>query len=242
MLIQADVLRTPAAQFISMIEVCDRLAKETGKYITGGFKPNYPVMGVDYLVPGNRVSKLDEVGVFSVAQFLWRGTREQAEEYVTKKGALIHANHSCTTPRALLEMFKEYKKLCDQQNLNIGNLHFWRNPSNNPKWIIKSAAYRGKWIDQSQSINIYFRGTSGKDLSEVYMYAWELGLKTTYYLRTLAVSQVEKSTVDTKQFGSTHMRKRAVQSEEPVVASVSVETTTIKACKIDDPTCESCQS
>jgi mannose-1-phosphate guanylyltransferase len=109
MLVQADVLRTPAAQFISMVEVCDRLAKETGKYITGGFKPNYPVMGVDYLVPGTRVSKPDEVGVFSVAQFLWRGTREQAEEYVTTKGALIHANHSCTTPRALLEMFKEYK-------------------------------------------------------------------------------------------------------------------------------------
>ena len=42
----------------------------------------------------------------------------------------------------------------------------------NPKWLIKSAAYRGRWIDQSQSLNIYFKGASGKDLSEVYQYAW----------------------------------------------------------------------
>jgi ribonucleoside-diphosphate reductase alpha chain len=120
----------------------------------------------------------------------------------------------------------------------------------NPKWIIKSAAYRGKWIDQSQSINIYFRGTSGKDLSEVYMYAWELGLKTTYYLRTLAVSQVEKSTVDTKQFGSTHTRNYlgvgGTVSEPESTASVNIAPSatpaSIKACSIVDPTCESCQA
>lgn len=117
----------------------------------------------------------------------------------------------------------------------------------NPKWIIKSAAYRGKWIDQSQSINIYFRGTSGKELSEVYMYAWEMGLKTTYYLRTLAASQVEKSTVDTKQFGSTHTRKTstAVQSAPEVTKVVSMnmpELEAVKACKINDPSCESCQA
>lgn len=62
--------------------------------------------------------------------------------------------------------------------------------------LIKIAAYRGKWIDQSQSFNIFFRGTSGKRLGEMYMLAWHLGLKTTYYLRTLAATSVEKSTVD----------------------------------------------
>lgn len=109
MLVQADVLRAPAEQFIKMIEVCDRLAKETGKYITGGFKPSYPVMGVDYLVPGEKVSNGDEVSVYKVDQFLWRGTREQAEDYVSKKGALIHANHSCITPRSLLNILKTDK-------------------------------------------------------------------------------------------------------------------------------------
>lgn len=74
------------------------------------------------------------------------------------------------------------------------------------RWIVRAAAYRGKWIDQSQSLNIFFRGASGRELSEVYFYAWKMGLKTTYYLRTLAATQVEKSTVSTQQFGSTHQR------------------------------------
>jgi len=83
------------------------------------------------------------------------------------------------------------------------------------RWIIKAAGYRGKWIDQAQSLNIFFRGTSGRELSEVYMYAWAMGLKTTYYLRSLAATQVEKSTVSTKQFGSTHKRDN---SDSPQVA------------------------
>ncbi|MEN9390545.1 MAG: Ribonucleotide reductase alpha subunit, partial [Candidatus Parcubacteria bacterium] len=74
------------------------------------------------------------------------------------------------------------------------------------RWIVRSAAYRGKWIDQSQSLNIFFRGTSGRELSEVYFYAWRMGLKTTYYLRTLAATQVEKSTVSTAEYGATHKR------------------------------------
>ena len=86
----------------------------------------------------------------------------------------------------------------------------------NPKWLIRAAAHRGKWIDQSQSLNIFFMGSSGKQLSEVYQYAWEMGLKTTYYLRTLAVSQVEKSTVSIAEHGSTHVR---AHTERVVVAA-----------------------
>lgn len=74
------------------------------------------------------------------------------------------------------------------------------------KWLILAAARRGKWIDQAQSINIFFKGTSGKELSDIYTLAYDLGLKTTYYLRTLGASQVEKSTVNTSEFGSTHLR------------------------------------
>jgi len=75
-----------------------------------------------------------------------------------------------------------------------------------PKWLIRTAAYRGKWIDQSQSLNVYYSGTSGKELATIYEYAWKMGLKTTYYLRSLGASQVEKSTVSTSEFGSTHKR------------------------------------
>lgn len=120
-----------------------------------------------------------------------------------------------------------------------------------PRWIVKSAAYRAKWIDQSQSINIFFHGTSGKELSEVYMYAWEMGLKTTYYLRTLAASQVEKSTLNPNQFGTTHTRGMQSVASQPTVTltpntpaapTVSAPTAAApKACAINDPSCESCQ-
>src|SRR3989338_1977854 len=127
-----------------------------------------------------------------------------------------------------------------------------------PRWCIKQAAYRGKWIDQSQSFNIFYGGKSGKEINDIYLYAWEMGLKTTYYLRTLGASQVEKSTVDTQSHGSTHERKSfnasvtearavpvAVNIPEAVPAmavSSDVDPATgIKLCKISDPTCESCQ-
>ena len=88
------------------------------------------------------------------------------------------------------------------------------------RWILKGAAHRGKWIDQSQSLNIFFNGSSGQELSELYMYAWELGLKTTYYLRTQAASQVEKSTVNTSEYGSTHTREGRKVSEKLLNSSV----------------------
>jgi ribonucleoside-diphosphate reductase alpha chain len=87
----------------------------------------------------------------------------------------------------------------------------------NQKWLILAAARRGKWIDQAQSINIFFKGSSGKDLSEIYMLAYDLGLKTTYYLRTLGASQVEKSTVNTSEFGSTHLRDGKASIVSPIV-------------------------
>lgn len=73
------------------------------------------------------------------------------------------------------------------------------------RWLVRAAAVRGKWIDQSQSLNIFFNGSSGEELSEIYLYAWEMGLKTTYYLRSLAATQVEKSTVGSED---THLRKK----------------------------------
>ena len=87
------------------------------------------------------------------------------------------------------------------------------------KWLIRTAAYRAKWIDQSQSLNIYYAGTSGKDLASIYEYAWKMGLKTTYYLRSLGASQVEKSTVSSAEFGATHKRdsKNTTPLDNPVV-------------------------
>jgi len=119
-----------------------------------------------------------------------------------------------------------------------------------PRWLIKSAAYRGKWIDQSQSLNIFFSGTSGRELSNIYMYAWEMGLKTTYYLRTLGASQVEKSTIDAREYGVTHLRKQGMIETTTITATIErpKEVKTVSAVKehilneTDNTDCEVCQA
>jgi ribonucleoside-diphosphate reductase alpha chain len=63
-----------------------------------------------------------------------------------------------------------------------------------PRWLVECASRRQKWIDQSQSLNIYMAGASGKKLDDTYKLAWQRGLKTTYYLRTLGATSAEKST------------------------------------------------
>ena len=66
-----------------------------------------------------------------------------------------------------------------------------------PTWLVEAASRRQKWIDQAQSLNIYMAGASGKKLDETYKLAWLRGLKTTYYLRTIAATHLEKSTTRT---------------------------------------------
>ena len=59
--------------------------------------------------------------------------------------------------------------------------------------LIDCNSIRQKWIDQSISFNLYNKTTSLKYLNDIYMYCWEAGLKTTYYLRNRAASRIEKS-------------------------------------------------
>ncbi|MGH7141638.1 MAG: ribonucleoside-diphosphate reductase subunit alpha [Minisyncoccia bacterium] len=98
-----------------------------------------------------------------------------------------------------------------------------------PQWLIKAAAWRGRWIDQSQSLNIFFGETSGRALSEVYQYAWSLGLKTTYYLRTLGASRIEKATVNLAKFGGTSMTDATPQPAAISVGVVIEEETVVLA-------------
>ncbi len=95
-----------------------------------------------------------------------------------------------------------------------------------PVWVIKHAAARGKWIDQAQSTNIFYRGTSGKDISEIYTMAWKAGLKTTYYLRTLGATQVEKSTVSA---AGTHKRDFSKSAMDDQKAADAVSTQSLNA-------------
>jgi len=95
-----------------------------------------------------------------------------------------------------------------------------------PEHLIDISAARGKWIDQSQSHNVFSKSLSGGKLNDIYFTAWKSGMKTLYYLRTLGATQIEKSTLDAKTFGFTQKRS----------------TNTKGACGIDAPAdCESCQ-
>jgi ribonucleoside-diphosphate reductase alpha chain len=93
-------------------------------------------------------------------------------------------------------------------------------------WIVEAAARRQKWIDQAQSLNIYLGNPSGKKLDTLYRMCWMLGLKTTYYLRSLGATTNEKST-DKESESKVDMTNKAA----PVP----------QACSIDDPDCEACQ-
>ena len=88
------------------------------------------------------------------------------------------------------------------------------------RWLVEAASRRQKWIDQGQSLNLYMAEPSGKKLDNLYKLAWVRGLKTTYYLRSLGATAVEKSTT---------------REPEPVAENEP------KVCSILDPDCEACQ-
>ncbi len=68
------------------------------------------------------------------------------------------------------------------------------------EWIIEAASRRQKWIDMGQSLNLYQAKPSGKKINDMYMFAWEKGLKTTYYLRSMGATRIEKSTLDVTKY------------------------------------------
>jgi ribonucleoside-diphosphate reductase alpha chain len=107
-----------------------------------------------------------------------------------------------------------------------------------PTWIVEAGARRQKWIDQSQSLNIYIGQASGKKLDDTYKLAWQRGLKTTYYLRSMGATHAEKSTVKTGQLNAVSAGGGSAVDAAAPPAGVEGE---VKFCKIDDPECEACQ-
>ncbi|MBA6111605.1 ribonucleoside-diphosphate reductase subunit alpha [Pseudomonas asiatica] len=103
------------------------------------------------------------------------------------------------------------------------------------KWIVDAASRRQKWIDQAQSLNLYIAGASGKKLDVTYRMAWYRGLKTTYYLRALAATSTEKSTINTGKLNAVSSGGDSAPVQAAGPAPVP------KACAIDEPDCEACQ-
>ena len=105
-----------------------------------------------------------------------------------------------------------------------------------PRYIVESASRRQKWIDQAQSLNLYIGNADGKKLDITYRMAWYSGLKTTYYLRSIAATSTEKSTVQQGNLNAVSSETTSA-TEHELGAPAPVP----DACSLDDPDCEACQ-
>ena len=113
-----------------------------------------------------------------------------------------------------------------------------------PTWLVEAASRRQKWIDQAQSLNIYMAGASGKKLDETYKLAWLRGLKTTYYLRTIAATHMEKSTTKTGALnavavdgGMSASAKAATAPAAPAMAASAASATSVAQAEADGEAC-----
>ena len=105
-----------------------------------------------------------------------------------------------------------------------------------PRYIVESASRRQKWIDQAQSLNLYIGNADGKKLDITYRMAWYSGLKTTYYLRSIAATSTEKSTVQQGKLNAVSSNENQKDIQELGAAAPIPD-----ACSLDDPDCEACQ-
>jgi ribonucleoside-diphosphate reductase alpha chain len=106
-----------------------------------------------------------------------------------------------------------------------------------PQWLVEAASRRQKWIDQAQSLNLYISEANGKKLDVTYKMAWLRGLKTTYYLRAMAATSTEKSTVNSGNLNAVSSNIEEAISAQQEAGPAEVP----KACSLDDPDCEACQ-
>jgi len=99
-----------------------------------------------------------------------------------------------------------------------------------PHWLVRAAARRQKWIDQSQSLNLYVTEPDGRALDALYRAAWRAGLKTTYYLRSRSRTQVEKATLQGTDGALNAVDPGVLNAVDPGAA-----------CAVDADDCEACQ-
>ena len=98
-----------------------------------------------------------------------------------------------------------------------------------PRWLVEAGSRRQKWLDQAQSLNLYMAEPNGTKLDNLYKLAWVRGLKTTYYLRTLGATHVEKSTLSDGKLNAVYQAAKGSSVDAPNV------------CSLLDPDCEACQ-
>ena len=160
-----------------------------------------------------------------VNKYLIRDLIERGVWNETVKNNIIAANGSVQGIPEIPEDIQEiYKTVWE-----IGN-----------KALIDMAADRGKYICQSQSLNLFMDKPDFSKLSSMHFYSWRKGLKTgIYYLRTKPVAQAQQFTIEPEKRNG---NKSPGSTTESTSASSSSPTPPILSCRRDNPDCEACGS
>lgn len=107
--VQADVLRQPEELWLETIEQVANLIKQEGKLVTGGIRPEFAIMGVDYLITKSKPQQKGNLKIFEMDKWLERDTKEKVKKYLENKAVFSHANHYAWTPKLMLEAYKEHR-------------------------------------------------------------------------------------------------------------------------------------
>ncbi len=107
-LVQVDVLRKPRKKFLEVIGQMEKLVKSDKKLITGGIRPEYAIMGVDYLLASKQVANTGKIKVYQMEKWLGRDVKKEVEKHLKHEAVLAHANHYSWTPRLMLEAYRRH--------------------------------------------------------------------------------------------------------------------------------------
>ncbi|CAA0272949.1 ribonucleoside-diphosphate reductase, alpha subunit [Acinetobacter baumannii] len=241
---QADALFEAISYFA--IEASADLAQERGSYPS--FEGSNWSKGI---LPIDNAKLMEDGKPFfdQPRRFDWEALREKVKKGMRNSNLMaiaptatisnIAGTTQCTEPPFLLEFLKSNLggtyQVVDPAIKHVGDRYHLLKEAyyTDQLYIIKAAAVRQKWIDQSQSTNLFAKqGTTGRDLDLWYTTAKKLGLKTTYYLRNQ--SDAEKSA---------SMRTKVIaELANAALGKLSEPTESApKMCSILDPDCESCQ-
>lgn len=110
MIVQSDCIRLPPEKYLEMIEKMENLVEKDKKFITGGIRAKYPIMGIDYIQLGDKISK-EEIEIYKVRNFVERNNDyTKTKELVAKEKVTTHSNHACWYPDLMLEAYKKYRR------------------------------------------------------------------------------------------------------------------------------------
>jgi mannose-1-phosphate guanylyltransferase len=110
-LVQSDCIRKPEENFLKMIAAAEEMVQRDRKFISGGIKATFPIMGIDYLKLGDSISNSHEgIDTYAVSEFVYRpDDYEATKRLISDYHICTHSNHNCWYPELMMEAYKKYR-------------------------------------------------------------------------------------------------------------------------------------